>query len=248
MATVSEYEFLRKYAPKIDFSIETTSLGILHLGEGLRDAGLLLAFHDRETRGKPGKPFRHLEVLKRSAIILTVTAWETFIESTIRSRFRELIYAAKSPNDVNGAFSHVAQSWLQRQRGNGAPNPAELKDWVGDEWKRTLARQLERDIEGLNTPNSENIRNLTRRYLAIDVTKGWAIGKRDAATVAKELDDLIGLRGNLTHHGRQFMSKRAEVYRESVVSGILLIQVLGKRTETTIWGKQGQWAGKKVIA
>src|SRR6476646_2840380 len=50
--------------------------------------------HDRETGRRSGRPKPELEALKRAALILTVTAWASFVEDTAKVTFgyyREIV-------------------------------------------------------------------------------------------------------------------------------------------------------------
>ena len=50
----------------------------------------------------------------RSGIILTVTAWETFIEDTLKAHFIYRIKNATKPDDVLSTFNAVAAAWITR--------------------------------------------------------------------------------------------------------------------------------------
>src|ERR1035437_7878651 len=123
------------------------------------DVAELLRQHDACTDRKPGRPLPRLEVLKRAAVILAVTAWESFVEDTVRNYASSAIEKASRPSDVHSLFNSVAQRWLE-----GKPKPPELADWTGNGWKGFLKNKLEKDLLALNSPNSENVRTLSKRY------------------------------------------------------------------------------------
>ena len=104
------------------------------------DAERLLKLHDTETKGQRGRPSRQVEVFKRAAIILSVTAWESFVEDTIRTSAQGKIRAATSPADINRTFNSVAQAWLQQ-----SPKAPDLAQWVGDGWKSLIRDSCVRD-------------------------------------------------------------------------------------------------------
>jgi len=74
----------------------------------LKDVSLLLRHHDQANDSRAGRPDRSLEVFKRSALILTLTAWESYIEDTITNEFLKRLNNAASPRDISSAFNHYA--------------------------------------------------------------------------------------------------------------------------------------------
>jgi hypothetical protein len=74
-------ELFQDWHPK--FSIGTISCARMNFNEARGDAVTLLKIHDQATGGKSGRPKPELEALKRSALILAVTAWESFVEDTV---------------------------------------------------------------------------------------------------------------------------------------------------------------------
>jgi hypothetical protein len=73
------------------------SFALANFEFAIDDVKRLLKLHDAETKRHSGRPSRQIEFFKRAAIILSVTAWESFIEDTIRSCGRQRIAAAASP-------------------------------------------------------------------------------------------------------------------------------------------------------
>jgi hypothetical protein len=65
------------------------------------DAITLLEIHDQITGNKAGRPKPELEAIKRSALILTVTAWETFIEDTLTQDLFDLLYRTSDPTTIS---------------------------------------------------------------------------------------------------------------------------------------------------
>ncbi len=72
-----------------------------------------------------------------------MTAWEAFIEDTLREQFTKRIDFANTPDDVKEAFISLAKSWFDI--GSKRPekfNPKSLYDWTGVEWKRKLLGKI----------------------------------------------------------------------------------------------------------
>ena len=183
-----------------------------------------MRLHDTSRPTPRGRPRRDLEVVKSAALILTVTAWEAFTEDTLLACFGERLHEAKSPADVSSAFNATAENWLH----SGAVKPPDLGSWAGDGWKGIVMARFTEQVASLNTPKSENVRRLYRRYLGSDITEGWrwrGVAPEDAR---QQLDRLIALRGELVHRGSDFfdVSGRARVRLKDVTGGIRLVNHL----------------------
>lgn len=202
----------------------------IHFEYAMKDVRALLNVHNEATQEQRGRPDSNLEVFKRSAVILAVTAWETFIEDTIRTCGKSLIEAAATPNDVNAAFNHVANSALQAE---SKLTPALLKTWTGDGWKENLLAKLEADLADLNTPKSHKIAELSKRYLGQDVTISWVWKKNNKEKTCTRLNELIEKRGALVHRGRS-ISENAAVRKADVDKAIDLLPRLVECTEAAL--------------
>jgi RiboL-PSP-HEPN len=197
----------------------------------LGDAEILLKFHDSSTGRSKGRPARDLEVFKRAGVILAVTAWETFVEDTLGSHFQRRLDHAHSPSDVQSTFNSVAEAWLT----DGKVKPPDLAKWTLDGWKSMLLEKLSNEIDGLNTPDSENVRRLFKRYLGRgDITKEWHWQGVSASAACERLDALINLRGRLVHRGRELFEERASVRRQDVGNAVSLLKKLVDRTESSL--------------
>ena len=201
------------------------SFALANFEFAIDDVKRLLKLHDAETKRHSGRPSRQIEFFKRAAIILSVTAWESFIEDTIRSCGRQRIAAAASPFEVEGTFNSIAQSWLQQ-----APKPPDLADWAGEGWKGILINRLEADLKALNTPSSGNVKALSKRYLDGDITMSWSWKGTSVAIAASRFDKLIRLRGEFAHRGPEIF-KGASARREHVEDALRLLTRLVECTE-----------------
>jgi hypothetical protein len=194
------------------------------------DVRVLLRLHDGATRSAAGRPRPELEVLKRAAVILIVTAWESYIEDALISVASRRIDSAKKPSDTGKAFLAIAQHWLDER-----PKPPDVEQWVGENWKVLLKRRLSTEVRALNTPNTANVAKLTLRYLGVDITKKWRWPSTSSEKATRRLDELVELRGRLVHRGKAFsLSTAAAVTRPSVVRGMELVARLVDCTERAI--------------
>jgi len=192
------------------------------------DVVYLMKMHDKGTQRKVGRPDIAFEVYKRASIILLVTAWESYIEDTIRHVAAQRIRDASSPSAMPKAFNACAQAWL-----GDSPKPTELQEWTGDGWRDVLSKRLAKEVSSLNTPNSENIKHLTVRYLGFDLTEKWCWPSTSSKMATTKLDKLIELRGKLVHRGKDVFSS-SPVKRADVEEGMELVKRLVKHTDLAL--------------
>jgi hypothetical protein len=196
----------------------------------------LLRIHDQKTGGGRGRPPQELEALKRSALILAVTAWESFVEDTVVSQLEARLAAARDPTELRSTFDHVANQWLDPQISPKRHGPS-LADWAGDEWKTRIRESLAAKIEAFNTPNTKNTNDLFKRYLGISIKDSWSWQGVSADSAHVKLDGLITLRGSVVHRGKMAhpaSTQLPDVRRKSVVDALNLLYHLVHATERAL--------------
>jgi len=105
----------------------------------------LINIHDAITGGKAGRPLTQYEALKRSALILAVTAWESFVEDTVQQQLESRLAAASTPSQIQSTFHAVAEEWLSP--GGPKHHAPDLIRWTGNLWKQTVLDSLERKLD-----------------------------------------------------------------------------------------------------
>lgn len=202
-------------------------LHLLSLRTSLADPQKLLELHD-QARGESGRPKRELEVLKRATIILTVTSWETFIEGVLKFGLQDRLRSATNPKELRGTFHLVAKEWLKRS--NLADHPERLAEWTGDGWRELVQKEFKSDLDKFHTPKSDGIRRMFEKYLEVDVTARWRWRGTTSQSACRQLDDLVKLRGNLTHNARGMYNIKAAARLEDAVGAIKLVERLAHCT------------------
>lgn len=172
------------------------------------------------------------EVFKRAGIILTVTAWETFIEDTLTLHFEKRMKEAQTPGDIESTFNELARVWIDNQK---SIHPPDIVKWTGEGWKNILLGRFNNEIARFNTPNSENIKKFFKRYLDLDVENSWQWRGMTPQTACQKLDKLIELRGELVHRGRNPSVDETKVDRDQLLEMIALVEQLAWSIEAT-WG------------
>ena len=158
----------------------------------------LFDVHSQLTEGVKGRN-RHLTkpVLKASIILMT-SALEAFVEDLILESAEELLAAIDDPEQL----PKLVKQDIIRRMDSGKDH---LRWWLlaGDGWRKAYLDEVQHCCEGLNTPNSKNIRRLFKMTLGVDdVTEWWGWQGMRPSQAAAKLDRLISLRGTLAH-GRE---------------------------------------------
>lgn len=196
----------------------------------------LIDIHDDKTGGTAGRPPVELEALKRSALILAVTAWESFVEDTVQAQLEINLGKAITPDDMKSVFNTVANEWLGPNAER--PKPPTLIQWTGDSWKKVILNSLEKELKLFHTPNTENTDELFDRYLGhANLSKVWSWQRVSAKQAPKRLDDLIKMRGRAVHIGKRghpLTAPEPHISRKSVVDALNLIYNLVHTTEKVL--------------
>lgn len=221
------------------------TLRLANFRHTLADSRLLLGlFRNRKKisypfKGKFDSKVRNLtddeaEALLRGALIICITAIETYIESFIDARFRNRLIDAKKPEDIDEAFNATYDSW--RLTENPA-NPKYAKAWAGSEWKKVVFNKFKNDVKTFNTPSPGNINKLFKLYCGIPNILGlcsWA--EVTSESVKTTLEDLIELRGNLVHKGKKILGDTPILSEKEVSQAIDFSENLIKYFEKAVPG------------
>lgn len=196
----------------------------------------LVTIHDQATGGGKGRPPQELEALKRSALILAVTAWESFVEDSVTDRLEEKLKTATSPGDLQSTFNAAAEEWLDPQRSPRRHGP-DLVAWAGEEWKARIRESLRGALETFHTPNTDNTNKLFKRYLGITIKESWSWQAVSPTKAQGQLDKLIKLRGAVVHRGKTghpLSTPASDVGRQVVVDALNLVYFLVYTTEKVL--------------
>jgi hypothetical protein len=131
------------------------------------------------------------------------------------------------------AFNACAQTGL-----DAGPKPPDLARWTGDGWKELLRARFLEELDNLHTPSSDNIKQLSERYLGFDLTSRWSWPGCSASKAARRLNALIKLRGSLVHRGKEAFAGAA-VKLDEVRDGVDLVRRLVKLTDKALPVERG---------
>lgn len=135
-----------------------------HLEALLADPAEVLEAHEKLRTKKKGRQWK-LGALNRAALVLTVSAWEAYVEEVLK----EAVEAMKPPTGPVGS------------------------------WAATKASALSA-VGRLNTPNSQNVRQLVRDSIGLaDVTAKWAWKNTTPKRARERLDEMLLDRHRIAH-------------------------------------------------
>lgn len=179
---------------------------------------------------------RGVEVFKRTSVILIVTAWESFIEDILGLHINYRLDTAKIPAEIPKAFNAIAHAWYDAiiNKYSQHPKPNDFTKWTGDNWKGLIREKLQEDLASLNTPKSKNVGELSKRYLGSDITQNWNLAKMPAQQVSNKLDEIIELRGEISHRIVNYFEAKSTVRQIDLMRNINFIERLGVRTEEVL--------------
>lgn len=190
----------------------------------------------------PGRKY-NVEILHKSAVVLLVACWESFVEDLASNALSSLIDNASDsmvvPEDVRERISAKLSG----------PRAWEL---AGDGWRQVCRDHLKdvlgRTVGSLNTPRSRQVDELFHKIIGLENLSGqWSWRGRSAAVSRSILDNLITLRGSIAHRvttarrvrkvdvieAREFVSRLA-VRSHNAVNGFICERI-GKSAWEGYW-------------
>ncbi len=157
-----------------------------------------------EGRGKRGG----VEVLNKSAIVLLVACWESFIEDVASSAFNIILDKAKTPKAFPNKVLVLASKNLRE-------NKDETKVWglAGSGWKKILKKHrekiLKKYIGTFNTPKTKNINALFLSLIGVKrISSTWYWPAMSVSKSTEKLDRLVEIRGEIAHEVKTTRSVR----------------------------------------
>ena len=166
----------------------------------IADAERLLVLFDK----LPQQEQQANEVLKRAALIMTLTAWETYIEAWLNERLCQKI--------------SILKGWFASACG----------------LIKGIQKKLDQEIKRLNNPNSEKVRQLSLEFLQRDITESWVWNNYQPKTACTQLNSWLSKRGDAVHQGRNNADPKVPhlVKRDEVEKAIKFFKELVKVTDT----------------
>jgi HEPN superfamily RiboL-PSP-like protein len=171
------------------------------LDDAVPEVERLIDFHAKETGIARGRRRPDIQIVSRSAVVMTCAYWEAFCEDLAAEALLHLAEhateGAKLPKELKKSL-----------KANLLDEKNDLAIWslADDGWRTVLRRRAallrNDDDRSLNTPKSAQVREFFRRNPGIrDITSSWRWHKNPPDRTTMLLDGLVNLRGSIAHRG-----------------------------------------------
>jgi len=191
------------------------------LFSNLKETLTLTEIHTTLTGKKPGRR-RDVDILNRTAIVLAVARWESFVEDLARAAFNHLLLKALTPDLFPTKVLALAGAELR-----SASDVRRIWELAAEGWRQVLIghrdRVLAAFLDSFHTPRPEKVDHLLEQLIGLkDLSHQWNWRNSRAAHVSKRLNDLVSLRGSIAHR----VSAGRYVYKREVKDAVNLVQCL----------------------
>lgn len=168
----------------------------------LSDARNLVGFHAKLTGEGPGRRYE-VDALNRGAVILSVAAWEAFVEDLALNNARVFGMGLRRSSRMPEAVREPFLVWLHGTTDFSKPS-ASTRDamWglTGQGWRRSFRQYSKYRVHRLGPPSPKNVRSLFRSLLGIeDITESWGYRRWAPAIYCEKLDATLALRHRIAH-------------------------------------------------
>lgn len=193
---------------------------IANLRSNVAEVKRLVSIHTQLTGNGPGRRY-DVQVLNKSAILLIVATWESFIESLVLTSASFLVDhlndISQVPKDPKSAISHR----LKSDKHNEAV-------WLlaGNGWKEQLTVEANERIGRLHTPAAHNIDHLFCNTLGISrLSSHWHWPGGTNTNVVRRLQSLLDLRHEIAHGVKTSRSVTKKYVQDSNIFVIRLAAI-----------------------
>ena len=206
----------------------------------------LMELHRQVSGENPGRRFG-LEVLNKSAIVLIVACWESFIEELALSAFEFLLANATSYDCFPSKVLVQASAPLRDDQDKRA-----VWRLAGDGWREVLVNHrkyvVEMRLDKFHSPRCEGVDSLLSELIGFpSLSSTWHWPRSNNTLTKARLEELIDLRGEIAHKVRatrsaykaDVFSARDLVSRLAAISSNRVSIFLKSRTGIRPWGSVG---------
>tara|TARA_B100000446_G_C10504288_1_gene324365 strand:+ start:86 stop:733 length:648 start_codon:yes stop_codon:yes gene_type:complete len=160
-----------------------------HFRKNVIDVHRLIEAHSELTPNHPGK--RGLGHITRSGIVMLCACWEQYVEAVLIESARKLALAYETPDQLPLSIKKHLSKRVKSDKHE--LKPLELS---GYGWRSVYDAFCCTDVGNLNTPKTENLKELYGDYLGINnISNHWKVS-------GVYIDDFVSLRGDIAHQGR----------------------------------------------
>jgi hypothetical protein len=199
----------------------------------------LIDLHVAITGSKSGR--RHgVEILNKSALVLLVACWESFVEDVVAVAFDFLLNEAKSPDTFPTSVLALSTRALKE-------DPDQRKIWglAGDGWRTVLQGHktavLKEYAGKLNTPRPKQVCDLIEKMIGLkNISNQWQWTGMPAQRACDKLDRVVTMRGEIAHRVRAGRYVRKDYVVDTAIFIQRLAAVTSNRIATHIQSRVGK--------
>jgi RiboL-PSP-HEPN len=188
------------------------------LKKNLEDIDRLMELHEKIGGTVPGRRY-DLEVLNKSAIVLTTACWEAYCEDIAAEALDHIVKHSKTSDKLPKELKKTIAKELKA-------DGHDLTIWeIADgKWKEYLSKRL-KDLQKkrnrkLNTPKTAQIDLLFLDAVGIaKMSSSWKWTGMSVASSAEKLNKFVELRGAIAHRGSSVESvtkAKVKSYRDFI--------------------------------
>lgn len=149
----------------------------------------LIETHLDYSQNRRGR--KNLGHLTRSAVVMLCAAWERYNEDLLLESIK---YINNNINDANLLNKKIKKTISSKVKNDS--NEIMPISLTGNGWKDVWLNFATKETEKLNTPKSENLKQLYKSFLGIeDYCSLWK------TTNPTKIDDFVSDRGEIAHNG-----------------------------------------------
>lgn len=159
----------------------------------------LINIHTKVAGTAPARKNNESQVLNKSAVVLLVACWESYIETIVSDAFDFMLTNAVSYDVFPSTVLTKAAKELRNDKD-------ERKIWlIADRgWRKILTKYKEstfkKEIDYFHVPRPTNIDGLFDKLIGFDnLSKTWTWKGQTNSDTISTLNKLIDLRGNIAH-------------------------------------------------
>jgi len=209
---------------------------IANLRSNVAEVKRLVSIHTQLTGHGPGRRY-DVQVLNKSAILLVVATWESFIESLVLTSASFLVDhlndISQVPKELKSSISHR----LKIDKHNEAI-------WLlaGNGWKEQLLVEAKERIGRLHTPVAHNIDNLLCNTLGISLLSShWHWPGGTNMNVVRRLQSLLDLRHEIAHGVKTSRSVTKKYVQDSNTFVIRLAAISSNQLRSHLHAVTGEY-------
>jgi len=201
----------------------------------------LIGLHVVLTGTESGR--RHnVEILNKSALVLLVACWESFVEDVATLGFDFLLSEAKTPDAFPQSVLTLSVKPLR-----GSDDHRKIWELAGEGWRTVLRKHRQEVLKEyagkLNTPRPKQVNDLIEKMIGLKgISNEWIWHGMSNKQAVKKLDELVTIRGEIAHRVKAAKYVRKDYVEQSAQ----FIQRLAAITSNRVAAHLKQQTGKEA--